>query len=52
MTEFMLIKDFKGRMYSLIETTATGTLLQDCKDGSRVRIRNTGWDEIGFEVFR
>lgn len=44
----MIIKDFKGRLYKLIDIGTATTLLEALADGSRVRIRSWGWDEIGF----
>lgn len=44
----MMIKDFKGRLYKLLEVGHATTLLEDVADGSRVRIRSWGWDDIGF----
>ena len=42
-----MIRDFKGRVYKIIEE-GMKTVLLECSDGSRVRIRNYGWNEIGF----
>lgn len=42
------IRDFKGRLYNLLETTAAYTLLESVIDGSRIKIRSYGWDAIGF----
>lgn len=44
----MTVRDFKGRLYRLIEVSHKGTLLEKIDDGSRVRIRNNSWFEIGF----
>jgi hypothetical protein len=42
------IKDFKGRIYDVLETGVTTTLLRCVKTGDHIRIRSYGWHEIGF----
>ena len=42
------VRDFKGRLYDVIEHKADTTLLRCVQSGSYVRIRSYGWDEIGF----
>lgn len=44
----MIIKDFKGRLYRVLDIGMASTLLEMLSDGSRVRIRSYGWDELGF----
>lgn len=44
----MIIKDFKGRLYKILDIGSASTLLELLADGSRVRIRSYGWDELGF----
>jgi len=44
----MKIKDFKGRLYTVIEERNNNTLLKCCATGHRIKIRSWGWDEIGF----
>lgn len=44
----MIVRDFKGRLYKLLEVNRASTLLEALADGSRVRIRSYGWDELGF----
>ncbi len=42
------IRDFKGRVYQVLETCNGTTLLQDVKTRDRVRVRAWGWHDIGF----
>lgn len=42
------IKDFKGRIYNVMEVRRDNTLLECVIDKSRVVIRNFNWDGIGF----
>lgn len=44
----MTIKDFKGRIYSLIEVRKQNTLLECVKTNERITIRNNEWDSLGF----
>jgi hypothetical protein len=44
----MIIRDFKGRLYKVLDIGSASTLLEVLTDGSRVRIRSGGWDELGF----
>lgn len=44
----MIIRDFKGRLYKVLDIGVASTLLEVLTDGSRVRIRSWGWDELGF----
>lgn len=44
----MTIRDFKGRIYTVIEIGRNSTLLRCEKTGDSVRIRSYGWNEIGF----
>lgn len=44
----MTIRDFKGRIYTVIEIGRITTLLKCEKTGDSVRIRSYDWDEIGF----
>lgn len=44
----MIIRDFKGRLYKVLDIGAASTLLELLADGSRIRIRSWGWDELGF----
>lgn len=42
------IKDFKGRVYNLIEICKDSALLECVLTGDKVRIRSYNWDDIGF----
>jgi len=42
------VKDAKGLVYKLLDQNVSTTLLECLTTGMRVRIRNNGWDEIGF----
>lgn len=44
----MIVKDFKGRIYKLMDVGRDTTLLECSLTGAMVRIRSWGWDEIGF----
>jgi hypothetical protein len=44
----IIIKDFKGRLYKVLDIGMASTLLELLADGSRVSIRSYGWDELGF----
>lgn len=41
-------KDFKNRLYILVEVNKRGTVLECDKTGDRVTIRNNNWYEMGF----
>jgi hypothetical protein len=42
------VVDFRGRPYEQIEIDRHHTLLECLETGALVRIRNYGWDKIGF----
>jgi hypothetical protein len=44
----LTVKDFKGRLYSVIEVNSQSTLLRCTKTGDHVRIRSFDWHAIGF----
>lgn len=43
-----MVSDFKGRLYEILEIGNKTTLLKCIMDNSHVRIRNYGWEAIGF----
>lgn len=44
----MIIKDFKNRLYQVLETNMQYTIAQCLHTGDRVKIPSNGWDKIGF----
>lgn len=44
----IIVRDFRGCAYKIIEVNLISTLLEEIKTGARIRIRSYGWDEIGF----
>lgn len=43
-----MIRDFKGRLYNVLDQSPISWLLECVDDGTRVRIRAHSWDDIGF----
>lgn len=48
MTTNMIVQDYYGRAYTVIDVGLTTTLLKCHKTGANVRIRSHGWADICF----
>lgn len=46
--EINMVRDFKGRLYNVLDQSPVSWLLECVDDGTRVRIRAHSWDDIGF----
>jgi hypothetical protein len=44
----VMVRDFKGRLYQILEVGRDTTLLRCQHTGDMVRVRSYGWDDIGF----
>ncbi len=42
----MIIKDYKGRAYSILEIRPDVTILECCKTKARITVGNWGWSEL------